>query len=416
MSVVLTERTEADMSPTTNKHPVEKKAPESAPARRRSSSRGRRWLAIAAIAVILATGGGWWLVAADKSDVAAETSGDKPVQQAGKATLGFLSGQGGANSAKNSLTSSMATVPVEVVQQSDVLRLTGSLVADENSSVASNVSGIAAEVLDHVCQARTDLVVRILLEQLEGGLTSGLNHLLSKDFSTEQLLQKTDQLLATWAWGKRLTTPATIAVIGPTNAGKSSLANLLSGQSGSIVTSQPGTTRDWVTHHVSLDGLPIVLIDTAGHRESADALEAEAIARAVQQSRHADVQLVVIDGASSQVRLPVLAKQTPTVLAVNKADLDTWSLDAVPPDLANDTCIIKTAAVTGQGQAELTSALLKALGCENLSETSPVVFTERQRSCLQQAADILADINRPEQDRLDIAKASLSECLHGGGI
>jgi small GTP-binding protein len=271
-------------------------------------------------------------------------------------------------------------------------------------------TGIAAEVLDHVCRARTDLVVRILLEQLEAGLTAQLNRLLSEDFSTEQLPGAINQLLATWTWGKRLTTPATIAVIGPTNAGKSSLANLLSGQPGSIVTSQPGTTRDWVTHHVSLDGLPIILIDTAGHREPVDALEAEAISRAVQQSRHVDVQLVVIDGASRQGRLPDLAKQTPTVVAVNKADLDTWSLDAVPPELADDTCIIKTAAVTGLGWAELTSALLKAIGCKNLSRTGPAVFTERQRNYLQRAVHALQE---DSQESLDVARNALLECLHG---
>ena len=125
------------------------------------------------------------------------------------------------------------------------------------------------------------------------------------------------------------------------------------------------------------------------------------------------MQLCVIDGASGQVRLPDLAKQIPTVVAVNKADLDTWSLDAVPPELADDACIVKTSAVTGLGRAELTSSLLKALGCENLSRTGPVVFTERQRNCLQRAAEVLADISRPKQDRLGIANDSLNECLHG---
>ncbi|NIA06833.1 MAG: GTP-binding protein [Actinobacteria bacterium] len=272
--------------------------------------------------------------------------------------------------------------------------------------------GIVGEVLDHVCHARTDLVVRILLEQLEGGLTAGLNRLLSEDLSAEQLLQVINHLLTTWTWGKRLTTPATIAVTGPTNAGKSSLANLLSGQRGSIVTSQPGTTRDWVSHHVSLEGLPIVLIDTAGHREPADALEAEAIARAVEQSRHADVQLFVIDGTSRQAQFPDIAGQIPTVLAVNKADLDAWSLDAVPPELAKHICI-RTSAVTGLGRAELTLALLKALGCENLSQTGPVVFTKRQQNRLQRAAHAL---QVPSERSLATARNALSECLYGDGI
>ena len=175
------------------------------------------------------------------------------------------------------------------------------------------------------------------------------------------------------------------------------------------MTSEPGTTRDWVSHHVSLNGLPIVLIDTAGHREAADALEAEAIERAVEQSRHADAQLVVIDGASGLVRLPEVAKRIPVVVAVNKADLADWRADAVPAELA-DWARIKTSAVTGMGREELTSALLNALGCEDIRTTGPVVFTERQENCLQRAVQALEGGN---QESLDIARKALLECLHG---
>ena len=278
--------------------------------------------------------------------------------------------------------------------------------------VGQSPCGVAAEVLQHLCGAGTELVVQILLEQLESGLTTELDRLLKENPSVEESVRAINKLLGSWTWGKRLTTPATIAVIGPTNAGKSSLANLLSGQAGSIVTSEPGTTRDWVSHHASLDGVPIVLIDTAGHRDPADSLEAEAIERAIEQSRHADMQLVVIDGVSGQARLPKVAKQIPMVVAVNKADLDGWSVEAVPSELRDYVCI-KTSAVTGLGQKELTLAMLKALGCENVSESGAVVFTERQRNCLQRAVDILGDSRLSEQDRLRISEGLLNECLGG---
>ena len=286
--------------------------------------------------------------------------------------------------------------------------LPGAGLAGLSDPTGRNLDGVAAEVLSHLCQAGTELVVRILLEQLEGGLTAQLNRLLNEDLSVEQLAPAIDRLLSTWTQGQRLSTPAAVAIIGPTNAGKSSLANLLSGRRGSIVTSRPGTTRDWVTHHVSLDGLPIVLIDTAGHRPPADTLEAEAIRRAIEQSRCADVQLLVIDGTDRQTRLMHLARQKPTVVAVNKADLDTSPLDAVPPQLADYTCV-RTSAVTGQGTAELTLELLKALGCENLSRTGPVVFTQRQKNCLQRVADLAV----AGQESLDAAKQALRECLQG---
>ena len=274
---------------------------------------------------------------------------------------------------------------------------------------AGSYRGVAAEVLNHLCRAGTDLVVRILLEQLEGGLTAELNRLLSEDLSVQKLAQAIDQLLATWTWGKRLTEPATIAITGPANAGKSSLANLLSGRRGSIVASQAGTTRDWVSHHVSLDGLPVVLIDTAGHRNAADALEAQAIRRAIQQSRHADLQLLVIDGTTRSAHLPKAT--APTVVAVNKADQDAWSLD-VPPEFTECTCV-KTSALTGLGREELTSALLEVLGCRKLSQGGTLVFTKRQRNCLQRAANALGDVSQTAKARLDAAKQALLECLQG---
>ena len=267
--------------------------------------------------------------------------------------------------------------------------------------------GLAAEVLSQLCRAHTDLTVRILLEQLTGGLTAELQRLLNEELSAKQLRRPIDRLLATWNCGRRLATPPTVAIIGPANAGKSSLANLLSSRPASIVTPRPGTTRDWVTHQTSLDGLSVVLIDTAGHRDPVDALEIEAIRRADQQSRRADVRLLVIDGTSRPQTLPQLSHRIQTVVALNKADLKGFSAKAVPAELVRWPCV-KTSALTGQGRKELTAALLRALNCEKLRDGGPVVFTERQKNCLSRAAEALTLAGKPD---LQAAKQALTECL-----
>jgi len=310
----------------------------------------------------------------------------------------------------------MEVLALAGAQPVEVQDLPGAGLAGLIALTGGSYQGVAGEVLSQLCRAGTDLIVRILLEQLEGGLTAELNRLLSEKLSVKQVAQAIDRLLATWTWGKRLTEPASVAITGLVNAGKSSLANLLSGQRGSIVTSQAGTTRDWVTHQTSLDGLPVILIDTAGHRHAADALEAEAIRRAIEQGRQADVQLLVIDGTSHPAHLPnakhlsETSAVTSTVVAVNKADLDGWSFDVISPELTECTCV-RTSAVTGLGREELILALLKALGCEKLSQGGPVVFTDRQRDCLQRAAGVLGDNSQPAISRLPIAKAAISQCL-----
>lgn len=269
--------------------------------------------------------------------------------------------------------------------------------------------GVAGEVLEALGSAQTETVVGILLEQLQGGLTAELGRLLNEGLSVGEMGQAIEILLESWRWGRRLISPAVIALAGPVNAGKSSLANLLSGQQGSIVTSQAGTTRDWVRHTGSLAGLPVVLIDTAGHRQPSDALEAEAIRRAVEQSRAADVQLLVIDGSGADFDLPELPKDSNVVLAVNKSDLAECSEDALPEELAGFPRV-RTSAVNGGGLTELTSTLLKALGCERFNQGSAVVFTQRQGRCLQDALEL---IGRGTPSAVTKARDSLKRCQHG---
>ena len=153
----------------------------------------------------------------------------------------------------------------------------------------------------------------------------------------------------------------------------------------------------------------MILIDTAGHRDSVDALEIQAIRRAAEQSRLADVQLLVIDGSKRTQALPELCERIKTVVALNKADLERFSDEFLPAELTHWPCV-KTSALTGQGRKELTAALLKALNCEKLRHGGPLVFTERQSKCLQRAAHLLEETKR---ESLSLGKEMLLECLRG---
>ena len=97
------------------------------------------------------------------------------------------------------------------------------------------------------------------------------------------------------------------------------------------------------------------------------------------------------------------------VVAINKADLKTFSDEVLPPELAHWPCV-KTSALTGQGREQLSLALLKALNCEKLREGGAVVFTERQKKCLEKAARALKE---NEQTLSGLARRALRECLLG---
>jgi tRNA modification GTPase len=128
--------------------------------------------------------------------------------------------------------------------------------------------------------------------------------------------------------GERLRDGLSIAIIGPPNAGKSSLLNLLARREAAIVSETAGTTRDVIEVHLDLGGWPVVLADTAGLRESDDAIEQEGVRRAWARADAADLRLLVLD-ASGDWRAELLAitgsmeNWTPSrdIVVTNKADL-----------------------------------------------------------------------------------------------
>lgn len=143
-----------------------------------------------------------------------------------------------------------------------------------------------------------------------------------------------------------------IALIGPPNAGKSSLFNALLGRNRAIVHDEPGTTRDVVTEPIPLGGVPCVLVDTAGLRAAATPVEAEGVRRAVRAAREADVTVLVLDGA-----LPDLPDDLPRCDVCVPAKSDAWTRPdpAFPPPPGVPCC--PTSAATGAGLAGLRDLL-----------------------------------------------------------
>lgn len=189
---------------------------------------------------------------------------------------------------------------------------------------------------------------------------------------TEALLAQ--DLAAIQTWRGR-----TLAIIGPPNVGKSTLANRLAGRGISLVANAPGTTRDWVDEPIAIQGWPVTIIDTAGLRSSEDALEAEGVIRARQQATQADVRLLVLDAAgpddqAEDMLLDRSGLKAYDIVVYNKCDLPCRRLgDGREAGLAANQDMF-VSSLTGQGWFALEQMILTACGFAALQEQKPRVF------------------------------------------
>lgn len=184
---------------------------------------------------------------------------------------------------------------------------------------------VRAEAVADLIDAHTDLQARTAFDQLEGTLTARIGEIgrglfelqarleASLDFPDEgyrfveapEVATELDRacdavkaLLLDGRTGRVVREGATVVLAGRTNAGKSSVFNQLVGRARAIVAKTAGTTRDFVTEEVSLAGIPVTLVDTAGVGVAGDEVEAEGMARAMAAHRAADVLLLVVDGSA----------------------------------------------------------------------------------------------------------------------
>jgi tRNA modification GTPase len=196
--------------------------------------------------------------------------------------------------------------------------------------------------------------------------------------------------------GERLRAGLTVAVVGPPNAGKSTLVNRLAGRDVAIVTPLPGTTRDVLEVHLDLAGYPVTLLDTAGLREAADTIEAEGVRRARSRAACADVRLIMFDGAAwPELDAPTLALiDEVAVIVVNKCDLTVLS----EPIAIAGRAALPLSCVTGEGIAALLETLRERAARLLASGAEPLLTRARHRAALQAAAEALARFTAVPED------------------
>jgi tRNA modification GTPase len=186
----------------------------------------------------------------------------------------------------------------------------------------------------------------------------------------------------TFSYGRIVRDGFTLAIVGRPNAGKSSIFNRLIQRDRAIVTATPGTTRDPITERVSINGIPVELIDTAGLRDSIDEAESLGIAKSREAMAEADIVLLVLDATipfheEDEATIASLTTR-PLLIAINKHDL------APNPSLANKTAhtTIETSALTGTGIAELRHAILSLITVGNPNSETALLTNIRQQQAV----------------------------------
>ena len=140
--------------------------------------------------------------------------------------------------------------------------------------------------------------------------------------SSDEVINKIKKILNDQKVGERIREGFKIAILGPTNAGKSSLMNHLSDRDVAIVSEIAGTTRDVIETHLNIDGYPVIISDTAGIRDSQDEIEKKGIKLSLNRAEEADLKLVVVDAKSldfTDVLKGLLDENA--ILVINKCDL-----------------------------------------------------------------------------------------------
>jgi tRNA modification GTPase len=226
-----------------------------------------------------------------------------------------------------------------------------------------------------LAEAATARTAAILLDQYHGALTAAIQTAIGAVVFADwdRAATNLDAVLAFRELGMHLTSPWRVVLTGHINVGKSSLMNALAGFQRSIVSRQPGTTRDVVTLSTAIDGWPVQFADTAGLRDTNDELESAGVKLALRSVATADMVIAISDatawrdqpeesGQHISARLSQ-SKPGPRVIHVwNKVDLlssaereDATNASKVPGYVAPPNVV--TSALTGEGIAELVSAI-----------------------------------------------------------
>ena len=279
---------------------------------------------------------------------------------------------------------------IDLTQAEAVNDLIGSVTLEQARVAARQMGGSLAK---SVAPMKAELVG--LIAEMEAGIDFAEDDIdvMAAERIAEKIAEVRAPLVAlerSFAYGRVVREGFRLAIVGRPNAGKSSLFNRLVERERAIVTAAPGTTRDTVSERVSMEGIPVELIDTAGLREGTDEAERLGIARSREAMAEADVVLLVVDatvGISREDRA-VIEQGAPggssVLVAWNKCDLVAG--EGTGNREQGTENLVRTSALTGEGIEDLRAAIVAAVaGDEGGVREAAMLTNLRQHQAVEQA-------------------------------
>ena len=265
------------------------------------------------------------------------------------------------------------------IQRQQAIKIMNGKSADKFNSLREKL----LKILSHV-EAKIDFPDEDLPEDILKNI---------KKFSNEVILN-IKKILDDQKVGERIREGFKIAIIGPTNAGKSSLLNHLSNRDAAIVSEIAGTTRDVIETHLNIDGYPVVVSDTAGIRDSKNEIEKKGIKLALDKAENADLKLIVIDAKSIDFKgvLKELMDEN-AILVINKSDL-------LKEDLNSEIKNYEHVLISVKNNLNLEDLILKIknkLKNKFITSEDILITRERHRQHLEQSLNYLKNFEEKNE-------------------
>lgn len=299
-----------------------------------------------------------------------------------------------------------------------------------------------AESIMDIIEAKTDRARQVAMKQLEGGLLFEIRKLRQELLNTmaqeevnidypeydmddvtskemydkaQQVIKEIDKLLATAQEGKVVRSGLATAIVGRPNVGKSSLLNYLSKEEKAIVTNIAGTTRDTLEEYVSLKGILLKLIDTAGIRQTDDIVEKIGVERSKRAITESDLVLLLINSSEELTeedqKLLKLTQDKKRIVILNKAD-QVAKITKKDIQKITDSPIVTISVLKKQNMIGLEEAI-KSLFLQGItdSKSEVMVTNQRQNDLLRKAKQSLIEAIEAINDNmpLDLVQIDLKE-------
>ncbi len=274
-----------------------------------------------------------------------------------------------------------------------------------------------AESVMDIISARSRRANRIAQNQRDGVLSKKINSLKEKlleisaslsvwaDFPEEDIPEVDSKNLANDLkevqngisnliknYDKVLTDGVKTVIIGRPNVGKSTLMNLISGCEKSIVTDIAGTTRDMVEETVMVGDIPLLLVDTAGIRETDDIVEKIGVGRAKKSINDSDLNILILDASqpltAEDLEIMKLCDASKTIVVLNKMDL---GMKISPSDLSDFSGkIVEMSALNYEGEEEFRAMLQKVVAVSEVEPSEALISNERQFTAMKRALEMVS--------------------------